>query len=172
LCALCGGLILTTWLPRCGSRMRRSGGAAADPRDGRRPGPVLRARKPSARGSSVLVATGWRTSRRMLGRRARRLRSRQSLRRHDGRAEENVHPPPAQVKGLRSAAPVCAGEVRLAGRLSSNVLETGTAQLATQGFLHDGLATRKIPCWPPHDADPTSICFGRHLSDPDSPEVS
>ncbi len=49
------------------------------------------------------------------------------------------------------------------------ILETGTAQLAAQAF-YTTAGYSEIPCWPPHDADPTSICFGRHLSDPDSPE--
>lgn len=42
------------------------------------------------------------------------------------------------------------------------VLETGTLQEAAHRLYRaEGFAP--IPCWPPHDADPTSICFARDV---------
>jgi GNAT superfamily N-acetyltransferase len=42
------------------------------------------------------------------------------------------------------------------------VLETGTLQHAAQ-VLYRAAGFHAAPCWPPHDADPTSVCFSRTL---------
>ena len=42
----------------------------------------------------------------------------------------------------------------------SLVLETGTLQLAAQALYREA-GFRETPCWPPHDGDPTSLCFSR-----------
>jgi GNAT superfamily N-acetyltransferase len=40
------------------------------------------------------------------------------------------------------------------------ILETGTLQPAAQAlYLEEGF--QPTPCWPPHDGDPTSLCFSR-----------
>ncbi len=45
------------------------------------------------------------------------------------------------------------------------VLETGGAQVAARKlYVQAGYAP--CPCWPPHDGDPTSVCFRRELGSP------
>jgi GNAT superfamily N-acetyltransferase len=42
------------------------------------------------------------------------------------------------------------------------VLETGTPQVEAR-HLYRSEGFRPIACWPPHDADPTSVCFAKLL---------
>jgi GNAT superfamily N-acetyltransferase len=44
------------------------------------------------------------------------------------------------------------------------VLETGVPQVHAQA-LYTAAGYSRIPCWPPHDTDSTSICFGRDLDE-------
>lgn len=48
------------------------------------------------------------------------------------------------------------------------VLETGVAQLAAQA-LYLAAGYKASPCWPPHDDDPTSVCFSRELTASEPP---
>ncbi len=42
------------------------------------------------------------------------------------------------------------------------ILETGVPQVEARGlYLSEGY--RQVPCWPPHDVDPTSLCFAKDL---------
>jgi GNAT superfamily N-acetyltransferase len=47
---------------------------------------------------------------------------------------------------------------------SKMVLETGLPQVDAQR-LYRSSGYEQMDCWPPHDRDETSICFGRVLSD-------
>lgn len=42
------------------------------------------------------------------------------------------------------------------------VLETGILQVDAQS-LYKAHGFSRVPCWPPHDLDPTSLCFSRDL---------
>jgi GNAT superfamily N-acetyltransferase len=43
------------------------------------------------------------------------------------------------------------------------VLETGVPQTEARS-LYLAAGYRPVPCWPPHDSDPTSVCFERILT--------
>lgn len=42
------------------------------------------------------------------------------------------------------------------------VLETGVPQTAAQAF-YERRGFSRLECWPPHDMDPTSLCYGRDV---------
>jgi GNAT superfamily N-acetyltransferase len=44
------------------------------------------------------------------------------------------------------------------------VLETGVPQVQARA-LYEKAGYTRIPCWCPHDTDPTSVCFGRDITD-------
>jgi GNAT superfamily N-acetyltransferase len=86
--------------------------------------------------------------------------------RHDERSAELKRMfvrPAARRRGLaRRLLRDLEGQARSLG-YERVVLETGAPQVeARELYLSEGY--RQVTCWPPHDVDPTSMCFAKSIS--------